>query len=88
MNATILQKGRFPTKPLRVDDPDSGVSVEFDVVSSSVEPFRISVTGQSGRRTEFRFDVDGNETGSETIMNPTMHPPKGHNLRPKLRVVR
>lgn len=84
----ILQNGKFPTKPLHVDDPDSGVVVEFDVVSSSAEPFRISIVGQSGRRTEFRFDLEGNETGSETVMEPALSLSRNHTLKPKLRVVK
>lgn len=60
----------FPPVPLRAEDDESGSTIEFYLVPSSEEPFRLAVIGRSGRRTEYRFDRVGKETGSETTIDP------------------
>ncbi len=68
MDAMGLRDQRYPFTPLSVEDADNGVTVKVDLVPGSKEPFRILITGKSGRTTEFRFDEAGVETGSETLM--------------------
>lgn len=78
----VAERKRFVVSPQRIDDELLGLSFEFFVSSSSDEPYRVVVSQANGPIVrEFRFNAEGERTGSSTSFD-------GPQKRPKLRAVR